>query len=122
MLPYLLAASFAAADARACSCELGSLEEAVADAEDIALVTVREVGVAAEPDQPTLPQRARFAVNRDVKGDMACHGELRSRYGFGDSSVVWFGPPEAPREQARRSGRLGRPRLARPVRCEAAAR
>jgi hypothetical protein len=91
-LPYLFAAfAFFAADAQACSCVRGSVEEAIAATDDIALVTVRDVGFveagAAASDDSSLPQRARFTVNRNLKGDMTRHGELRSGYGFGDCGV-----------------------------------
>ncbi len=91
-LSYLIAAfAFCTVDAQACTCRLDSLEEVIAATDDIALVTVREVGFvdvnAASSDAPPLPQRARFEVNRNVKGDMARHSELRSGYGFGDCGV-----------------------------------
>lgn len=92
ILPYLFAAfAFFALDAQACSCMRGSLDEAIAATDDIALVTVRDVGFVgvdtASPGAPSSPQRARFTVDRSLKGDMARHGELHSGYGFGDCGV-----------------------------------
>ncbi|WP_386070505.1 hypothetical protein ACFJIW_07760 [Tahibacter sp. UC22_41] len=91
-LQYLFAAFvFLTVDAQACSCARGSLEEAIAETDDIALVTVRDVDFvqtdAASSEAPSAPQHARFTVNRNIKGDMARHRELRSGYGFGDCGV-----------------------------------
>ncbi|TDR38956.1 hypothetical protein DFR29_11899 [Tahibacter aquaticus] len=98
-------------NAAACSCRRGSAEDAVAAARNIALVTIQSVRVAevagdksGESDRRG-PQRGRFTLVRQLKGELAQDEEISAGYGFGDcgaplvvgTSYVVFddgGPPQ----------------------------
>lgn len=82
-----------ASDAAACSCRRGSVEDAAAAARNIALVTIQSVRIAevrgdksGEFDERG-KQRARFAIVRNLKGELSQGDELRAGYGFGDCGV-----------------------------------
>ncbi|HSX61993.1 MAG TPA: hypothetical protein VLF18_17535 [Tahibacter sp.] len=83
---FALAALLAAGQAMACSCVRATPAERLAGVDDIALVTV--LGVQrVDGDDVRAPQRATYAVERTLKGDMTAHATLDAGYGFGDCGV-----------------------------------